>query len=325
MGFGFREFGLTAFYLVLGLLLLLGGAEFLVKGAAGLATRLGVSPFLIGLTLVGFGTSSPELVASLEGAFQGYPGIALGNVVGSNIANILLILGISGLVFPLVCDRDALKRDGTMMLIAAAALIAACLTGVLSREAGFLFLAGLALYLIYTYRADKKGMDGGGALHAAEAEFVTSGRPLGVVLELGMAAGGLVALVCGASLLVDSAVEIAAGLGISDSVIGLTLVAVGTSLPELATSVLAAFRRKADIAIGNVIGSNIFNVLGIAGVVAVVKPISVPADIASFDIWVMAAASVLFMVFAWTGARVGRVEALLLLAGYGAYLAFLLR
>lgn len=316
---------MTVFCLVLGLALLLGGAEFLVKGAAGLATRLGVSPFLIGLTLVGFGTSSPELVASLQGAFQGYPGIAIGNVVGSNIANILLILGISGLVFPLVCDRNALKRDGTMMLIAAAAMAAVCVYGLLSREVGFIFLAGLAIYLVYTYRADKKGNDGAGALHAAEAEFVTSGRAPGIVLELGMAAGGLVGLVVGASLLVDASVEIATKLGVSESVIGLTLVAVGTSLPELATSVLAAFRRKADIAIGNVIGSNIFNVLGIAGVVAVVKPISIPGDIASFDIWVVAAASILFMIFAWTGARIGRVEALLLLVGYGAYVTFLLQ
>ncbi len=316
---------MTAFYLVLGLALLLGGAEFLVKGAAGLATRLGISPFLIGLTLVGFGTSSPELVASLQGAFQGYPGIAIGNVVGSNIANILLILGLSGLVYPLVCDRNALKRDGTMMLIAAAAMAAVCVYGFLSREAGLVFLAGLGLYLVYTYREDKKGNDGAGALHAAEAEFLTSGRTMGVVLELGMAAGGLVALVVGASLLVDAAVEIATRMGVSESVIGLTLVAVGTSLPELATSVLAAFRRKADIAIGNVIGSNIFNVLGIAGVVAVVKPISIPGDIAAFDVWVMAAASILFMIFAWTGARIGRVESLLLLLGYGIYVMFLLR
>lgn len=316
---------MTLIYLVLGLALLLGGAEFLVKGAAGLATRLGVSPFLIGLTLVGFGTSSPELVASLEGAFRGYPGIAIGNVVGSNIANILLILGVSGLVFPLVCDRNALKRDGAMMLVAAAAMAAVCVYGFLSREAGLAFLAALAVYLVYTYRADKKGNDGAGALHAAEAEFLTSGRKAGVLIELGMAAGGLIALVIGASLLVDAAVEIATKLGVSESVIGLTLVAVGTSLPELATSVLAAFRRKADIAIGNVIGSNIFNVLGIAGVVAVVKPVSVPADIASFDIWVMAAASILFMIFAWSGARIGRVEALLLLLGYGAYVTFLLQ
>lgn len=316
---------MTIFLLVLGLALLLAGAEFLVKGAAGLATRLGISPFLIGLTLVGFGTSSPELVASLEGALQGYPGIAIGNVVGSNIANILLILGISGLVFPLVCDRDALKRDGTMMLIAAAAMVAVCVYGFLSREAGLAFLAALAVYLVYTYRADRKDKDGAGALHAAEAEFVTSGRRMGVVIELAMAAGGLVALVIGASLLVDASVEIATKLGVSESVIGLTLVAVGTSLPELATSVLAAFRKKADIAIGNVIGSNIFNVLGIAGVVAVVKPISIPGDIASFDVWVMVAASVLFMIFAWSGARIGRIEALLLVAGYGAYTAFLLQ
>ncbi|PKP78038.1 MAG: sodium:calcium antiporter [Alphaproteobacteria bacterium HGW-Alphaproteobacteria-3] len=303
---------MTFFYLVLGLLLLLGGAEFLVKGAAALATRIGVSPFMIGLTLVGFGTSAPELVASLEGAFQGYPGIAVGNVVGSNIANILLILGASGLIFPLVCDRNVLKRDGAMMLMAAAAFVVVCVVGELSRLAGFAFLAVLALYLVYTYRADKKGQDGAGELHAAEAAFLTVRHPMSLVIEIVMAAGGLVALVTGASLLVGSAVEIAEGFGISDSVVGLTIVAVGTSLPELATSVLAALRRQADIAIGNVVGSNIFNVLGIAG------------DIASFDIWVMAAASILFMVFAWSGRRIGRVEALFLLFGYGAYVTFLL-
>jgi len=319
------EHGLTYLFLVVGLLLLLGGAEFLVKGAAGLATRLGVSPFLIGLTLVGFGTSSPELVASLEGAFQGYPGIAVGNVVGSNIANILLILGIAGLVFPMTVDRGALKRDGAMLLIAAVAMVAACVYGALSREVGFGFLALLAVYLVYTYRADRKGQDGTAKLHAAEAEFLKPGRKMALFVEIVMALGGLVALVAGASLLVDSAVEIATAFGLSDSVIGLTLVAIGTSLPEVATSVLAAFRRKSDIAIGNVIGSNIFNVFGIAGTVAAVQPIPVPADIASFDIWVMAAASVLFLVFAWTGARIGRGEALLLLAGYGAYVTFLLQ
>ncbi|MAU59944.1 calcium/sodium antiporter [Parvibaculum sp.] len=316
---------MTYLLLVVGLLLLLGGAEFLVKGAAGLASRLGISPFLIGLTLVGFGTSSPELVASLQGAFEGYPGIAVGNVIGSNIANILLILGASGLIFPLLCDRNVLKRDGTMMLLAAAILIAVCLMGELSRAAGFAFLALLAVYLVYTYRADKKGQDGAGELHAAEAEFLKARHPMSLVIEIVMAAGGLVSLVVGASLLVDAAVEIATGLGVSDSVVGLTIVAVGTSLPELATSVLAAFRRKADIAIGNVVGSNIFNVLGIAGVVAAVKPVPIPGDIASFDIWVMGAASILFMVFAWSGARIGRVEALLLLIGYGAYVTFLLR
>ncbi|MEQ9226357.1 MAG: calcium/sodium antiporter [Parvibaculum sp.] len=316
---------LTVLLLVVGLALLLGGAEFLVKGAASLATRLGVSPFLIGLTLVGFGTSSPELVASLEGAFQGYPGIAVGNVVGSNIANILLILGLAGLIFPMTCDRDALRRDGGMMLIAAFAMVAVCVYGLLSREIGLGFLALLAVYLVYTYRADRKGQDGAGALHAAEADFLTKTGPATYVLvEVVMALGGLVALVAGASLLVDSAVEIATRFGVSDSVIGLTLVAIGTSLPEVATSVLAAFRRQSGIAIGNVVGSNIFNVLGIAGVVAVVKPIAVPADIAAFDIWVMAAATVLFLVFAWTGARIGRGEALLLLAGYAAYVTFLL-
>lgn len=316
---------MTLLFLVLGLVLLLGGAEFLVKGAAGLATRLGVSPFLIGLTLVGFGTSAPELVASLEGAFRGYPGIAVGNVVGSNIANILLILGIAGLVWPMTVERGTLKRDGTMMLAAAAVMIAVCVYGFLSRGVGIGFLLLLAAYLVYTYRADRQCQDGTAAMHAAEAAFLQAGPRFGLLIELVMALGGLVALVAGASLLVDSAVVLADRFGISDSVIGLTVVAVGTSLPELATSVLAAFRRKSEIAIGNVVGSNIFNVLGIAGTVAVVKPITVPADIASFDIWVMGGATLVFLFFAFTGARLGRIESLLLLVGYGAYLAFLLR
>lgn len=315
---------MTLLFLTIGLLLLLGGAEFLVKGAAGLATRLGVSPFLIGLTLVGFGTSAPELVASLEGAFQGYPGIAVGNIVGSNIANILLIIGIAGVLWPMTVERGTLKRDGTMMLAAAAAMIAVCLYGTLSRGVGVAFLLLLAAYLVYTYRADRKCQDGTAALHAAEAAFLQAGPRFGVLVELVMALGGLVALVAGASMLVDSAVVIANTFGVSDSVVGLTIVAVGTSLPELATSVLAAFRRQSAIAIGNVVGSNIFNVLGIAGMVAIVKPITVPADIASFDIWVMGAATLVFLFFAFTGARLGRGEALLLLIGYAAYLGFLL-
>ena len=315
---------MTLLFLVLGLLLLLGGAEFLVKGAAGLATRLGVSPFLIGLTLVGFGTSAPELVASLEGALQGYPGIAVGNVVGSNIANILLIIGVAGLIYPMTVERGTLQRDGTMMLAAAAAMIAVCVYGSLSRGVGIVFLLLLGAYLVYTYRADRKCQDGTANLHAAEAAFLQAGPRFGVLVELVMALGGLIALVGGASMLVNSAVVIANTFVVSDLIVGLTIVAVGTSLPELATSVLAALRRQSAIAIGNVVGSNIFNVLGIAGTVAIVKPITVPADIASFDIWVMGAATLVFLFFAFTGARLGRMEAAVLLVGYAAYVGFLL-
>ena len=310
----------TIFLLLAGVALLVAGAEFLVRGAAALAVRFKVSPFLIGLVLVGFGTSAPELVASLEAALEGYPGLAVGNVVGSNIVNILLILGVSGLICPLCCPHGQLFRDGWMLLIATALLIGACLIDGLGRVTGGVFLVLLMAYLVYTCREDKKGLDETARMHVQEGAFAAAGPRFGLVLDSVQAAGGLAALVIGASLLVDSAVDIATMTGVSDTLIGLTVVALGTSLPELATSVVAAFRRNADIAIGNVIGSNIFNALGIMGMVALVKPIPVPPEIASFDIWVMAGATAALLYFAFSGARIGTLGGGLLVAGYGAYL-----
>ena len=305
--------------LVGGLALLLAGGEVLVRGSVGVATRLGVSPLVIGLTLVGFGTSTPELVASLQAALIGSPGIAVGNIVGSNIANILLILGLSAVILPLVTTRKAFERDGAVMIGASLLLVGVALVGSLGRIAGVAFIGLLIGYTVYTYIAER----GGGAsarMHEAEAAEVAPKKmalPLGLLLTV----GGIVGVVSGASLLVGASVGIARAAGLSETVIGLTLVAIGTSLPELVTSVMAAVRRHGDVAFGNVVGSNIFNILGIGGITAVVSPIEVPAQIAVLDIWVMLAAAVALVIFAVTNWRVSRTEGVIFLALYVAYLA----
>ncbi len=315
---------MTLVELAVGLVLLLGGGEALVKGSVAVATRLGVSPLVIGLTLVGFGTSTPELVASLHGALRGSPGIALGNVVGSNIANILLILGLSAVILPLAIERRAFRRDGLVLVLTALALTGVALGGEMTRAAGIVFLLLLLAFTLYAFWSERgaKGPDAAAAaaVHAAEAEAVAPKR-LGLAAALALAAGGIAGVVLGADLLVDAAIVLARDAGLSETVIGLTLVAVGTSLPELVTSVMAALRRQSDVAFGNIVGSNIFNILGIAGVTAVVQPIPVPREIAAFDIWAMVAASLVLVVFALSGWRLGRREGAVLLALYAGYLA----
>ncbi|MGE0255757.1 MAG: calcium/sodium antiporter [Alphaproteobacteria bacterium] len=310
---------LTWLELAAGLVLLLGGGEFLVRGSVAVATRLGVSPLLIGLTLVGFGTSTPELVASVEAALIGAPGIAVGNVVGSNIANVLLIMGVAAVLLPMATTRAAFTRDGAVLVGATLVMVGIVLGGSLERWGGAVLLVLLAAYSGYAYLTER----GGGPaaeLHAAEVAEVAVPRTLSLGAAAALALGGIAGVVLGASLLVDSAIVIARDLGLSEAVIGLTLVAVGTSLPELATAVMAALRRHGDVALGNVVGSNIFNILGIAGVTALVKPIPIPAEIVRFDVWVMLAAALLLVVFAVSGWRITRREGAVLLAGYVAYL-----
>ena len=302
-----------------GLVLLLGGGEALVKGSVGVATRMGISPLVIGLTLVGFGTSAPELVACIEAALIGAPGIAVGNVVGSNIANTLLILGVAALIRPIRTQKEAFRRDGTVLVGASVLMVMAVLGGEIGRGIGALFLVLLAAYLGYTYVTERSTPDAGTVMHAAEADEYAPGR-MSIWVGLLLAAGGIAGVVYGADLLVRAAVAIAQGVGISEAVIGLTLVAVGTSLPELATSVMAAIRRHGDVAFGNVLGSNIFNALGILGATAVVTPIGVPREIIGFDVWVALATALLLVAFSVTGWRVNRVEGAVFLAAYGVYL-----
>lgn len=321
----------SVLFLLAGLVLLALGGEMLVRGAVRVAERFGVSPLVIGLTLVGFGTSTPELAASLQAALAGAPGIAVGNIVGSNIANTLLILGVAALIAPIAVTSRALGRDGVVCLAASLALPAAGLMGGLARPAGFLFLAALIGYVALALYQERQGTAEHGAVFDKAEAFKAAhpgslGPPPpagGLLVPLALALGGLALVVLGGRLLVDGAVTLARALAIPETVIGLTIVAIGTSMPEIVTSIIAALRRQPEIAFGNVIGSNIYNVLGIGGVTALVAPTAVPAEIMARDAWVMVAASVLLLVVARTWWRIGRREGAVLLALYLGYLAWL--
>ncbi len=290
----------------LGLAGLFFGGDWLVKGASGLALRFRVPPLVIGLTIVGFGTSAPELMVSIEAALSGVPGIAIGNVVGSNIANILLILGVSAMIGPLAAPFLKVRSDLGWMLVAALATVPAFWSGYVGRIEGALLFAGILTYV--TLNLMKAGDE-----PAAEDPL----PPLWRAVLLSVL--GLATVLVGAKLLVDSATELARIAGISEAVIGLTIVAVGTSLPELATSVVAAWRGEREIALGNVIGSNVFNILAILGITALVRPIPVDPEFLSFDVPAMIAVSLLLIVLLWARGGLGRVAGGIFLALYAAY------
>lgn len=316
---------MTAFEIVLGLVLLVAGGDVLVRGSVGLAKRFGISELLIGLVLVGFGTSTPELMTSALAALNGSPGIAVGNVAGSNIANILLILGLTAVISPLKVDPAALMRDGPANALAALAFAGLVFSGLIAREAGLALLLVLAAYLVVTYRMEKGVHSPSAELHRSEVKLVASGKkPGGLPLNLAMAIGGLVMILTGAHFLVTGATSLAKAAGISDAVIGVTIVAVGTSLPELVTSVIAALKRQTDIALGNILGSNLFNILGILGFTAVLTPLQVPQEIMSFDIWVLLGATAILLVFAMTGGRICRREGAIMLLAYAGYTGYVL-
>jgi len=315
---------MTYLQLVAGLALLLVCGDLFVRGAVGVAERLKISPLVIGLTLVGFGTSLPELVASLEAARLGSPGIAVGNVVGSNIANILLILGIAALITPIVVAPGTFRLNGPVLVGASLLAVLLFSFGEIGRWAGFVFVVLLLGYTLTAYWSERRGLKDEAIGHLADEIEALPPRHASWAVYLGLTVGGLLGIVAGAALLVDGAVSLARSLGVSETIIGLTIVAVGTSLPELATSVIAAFKRHGDVALGNVVGSNIFNLLGILGVTALYRPIAVPAEILDFDSWVMLGATALVIVFSLTRAKIERWEGGALLAGYGAYLAVLL-
>lgn len=299
----------------LGLLVFAGDA--LVRGASSMAVRAGIPPMVVGLTVVAFGTSAPELLVSVEAVLKDASGIALGNVVGSNIANVLLVLGVPALI-SVIHAGDGDARRGYLTMIAASLLfIALCFIGPLVWWHGLILLAGLGLMLADNLRSARR--------HKAGAEPELEGAdPHAPVRKIAALIGvGLVGLSLGANLLVDGAVDIARLFGVSELIIGLTLVAVGTSLPELATTVAAAFRRNADVALGNVVGSNIFNLLGIIGVAALVGPLPVPPDLLRVDLWIMLAAAVVLGPVALRGASLGRGAGLALLGAYGAYIVLL--
>lgn len=305
---------------IAGIILLIIGGEALVRGSVAVARYFGISPLVIGIILVGFGTSVPELVVSLDSALSGSSGIAIGNVVGTNIANVLLILGIAALLTPIVVHRMAFRRDGSVLLGATLLLILAAYLGLIDRWMGLVWVAALAIYIVVTTVAERRRNRASLVTEAGKEAIQTiklMRLPTAVLLTL----SGIAAVVFGAQLLVDGATQIARQAGMSEEVIGLTLVAIGTSLPELATTVVATYRREGDVAFGNIIGSCIFNIFGILGLTAIVSPLPIAAQILHFDVWVLAGTTAALMLFAMSGWRVNRWEGGILLVGYVVYLA----
>lgn len=310
----------------LGLVILLIAGDTLVKGAVNLSLRLGLPALIVSLTVVAFGTSAPELLISIDSVLAGAPGLALGNVVGSNTANVLMVLGVPAIMATLhtsLCDS---RRDYTIMIAATVLFMGLCFTGTLTWVHGLVLLAALALILGRSFREALAHRRAAGiAAAAAEEEEVEGADPslpgwrIALYLVL-----GLIGLPFGADLLVESSVAIATAFGVSDTVIGLTLVAIGTSLPELATTVVAALRRHADVALGNVIGSNMFNLLAITGIASLIGPIPVPPEFLRFDLWVMLGASLIMLPFVFFRQDITRMWGIGLTALYGLYLVVVL-
>jgi cation:H+ antiporter len=299
--------------LLAGLCLLFVGGEALVRGAVSLANRLRLPHLVIGLTVVGFGTSMPELLVSLQAAVDGHSDIAVGNVVGSNVANILLILGLSAVIAPVLVRIPGIARDVAMMMTAAVVMLGLAFVGGVGPVLGMAMVAALCAYMVYVALA--------GRSETKRAPVPKARLP--AVIEAAALVGGLAALLAGAHLLVTSSISIARAVGVSEAVIGLTIVAVGTSLPELAASIVAAYRGQSEVAVGNVVGSNIFNILGILGLTAIVRPIRISSEMATFNVPTMVAISAMLAVTLLALGKLNRSVAAFFLVGYAAYVVAL--
>jgi cation:H+ antiporter len=314
---------LTYVLLLVGFAILIKGADFLVNGSSSVAKKYGISNLAIGLTVVAFGTSMPELIVSLFSALDGKTDAAFGNVIGSNNFNLLFILGIAGIIYPLVVQRNTVKYEVPLSLLAAGVLfvlvndtmIFGSETNILSRVDSLILLVFFGLFMVYIYKTMTNASD---AIEGEPIKIYTT------TLALGMVILGIAMLVGGGKLVVDSAIQIAHKYGLSEKLIGLTILAAGTSLPELATSAVAAYRKNTDIAIGNVVGSNIFNIFFILGITGMVTPI--PFNLAlNFDLYILGISTVALMIFMFTlnTRKLDRWEAVMLLMGYIVYTIYL--
>lgn len=333
---------MTYVLIIAGFALLFIGGEALVRGSVSIARTFGISELIIGLTLVGFGTSVPELVTSLRAIESDAVGIAVGNVVGSNVANVLLVLGVAALLSPIITNPKALTRDTVFMILVTVVFCALIWFDMFTRNVGIGLVSVLVVYLIFSIVSDRSSGSEPGALHADEAATVETHDP--IVIAIPMALFGVVAVVFGARYLVTGGIDIASEFGVSETLIGLTVVAIGTSLPELATSAVSALRGKSDVALGNIIGSNIFNILGIMGITAIVHPFSVLAPqtaargfgygegqpeaqsevllplISTEHIGALVLSVFLLLIFAFTGRKIARWEAAVMLGAYALYI-----
>lgn len=297
-------------FLLVGLFLLLIGGDYLVKSSSALAKKLNISPFLIGLTVVSFGTSAPELLVSLNAAFNGSSGLAIGNVIGSNIANVALVLGLTVLIRLIVVQSKKYVFSWSMMLFASLMFFGFSVDGIFDRLDGAFFISGLLLFLILSIRMRDK-------LPSHEESEVVLFTPLMILIYFCIGAAGLY---FGSDLLVDNAVQIAQSWGVSEFVIGITIVALGTSLPELATSIIAIVKGEANISIGNIIGSNIFNIFAVLGFTSILKPLNADAYIISIDLPIMVGVTLLFGIFIFLSRRLKRLEGIFLISIYIVYI-----
>jgi cation:H+ antiporter len=310
--------------LAIGLVLLVVGGELLVRGASRLAATIGISPLVVGLTVVAFGTSAPEAAVSAQAAVGGQPDLALGNVVGSNIFNILFILGATALIAPVIVAQRLLWLDVPILIGVSILVLVLALDGGFSQLDGMLLLAGIVVYTVFAVRESRRESPEVAAEYARE--FSTKANGVGRwVINGALILGGLALLVLGARWLVEGATDVARALGVSELLIGLTIVAAGTSLPEVAASLIAAFRGERDIAAGNVIGSNLFNLLFVLGLASVVAPegVPVPPAVVRFDLLVMLAATIACLPILFTGHGIDRWEGLVFVGYYVAYTVFL--
>ncbi|MBU2891805.1 calcium/sodium antiporter [Colwellia sp. D2M02] len=304
---------------IAGLIMLLSGGELLIRGAMSAANKLQVSPFLSGLIIVGFGTSMPELIVSINAVLNNTPSVALGNIIGSNIGNIGLILGTCALITPLAFKPLALKRDAIVMLSATSLLVIVGLSGSFSLLSGVLMITALFAYLGLTILKEKNQKNPSQKLHQDEGKALHS-RPHNTYLIILSITIGLIFLILGAQWFVTGATIIATKFGVSEALIGLTLVAVGTSLPEFMISLVAVLRKHMDVAVGNVVGSNIFNILGILGVSSLISPISFDGRFASFDQWALLLITLVLTLFLLFSHTVSRLKAISLLSFYVIYI-----
>lgn len=309
---------LSYLFIVIGIVLLYFGGEFLVAHASKLARFWGISPMVVGLTVVAFATSSPELAATIAASFKGTTDLALGNVIGSNIANIALILGVAALIFPIMTSIQFIVREGVFMIAVSGIMAVLSLNGSLSRIEGLGFIVLIIAYLIVVIKTCRND---------DEAKHVISSVPDSVegsaIYSVIMVIIGVALLVVGADRLVVGAETIAKSFGIDERVIGLTVVALGTSLPELASCVVAAYKKETDIILGNVIGSNIFNVLCVLGTAVIIRPLEFSVEGIHIDLLVMMFFSMLILPFLVTGLQISRREGVILLVGYVSYMVFL--
>jgi cation:H+ antiporter len=312
-----------ALLFVLGLLTLVAGAEAMVRGASRLASSLGVSPLVVGLTVVAFGTSAPEMAVSIGAVLDGKPDLAIGNVLGSNIANVLLILGISAIIAPLLVAEQIIRQEVPIMIGASALMVVMALDGAIARGEAALLAALIVGYTVFLVRQSRRASTGIQDEFAAQIPHSQWDRHWTV--QVALVVVGLTMLVLGANWLVEAAVAVARAFGVSDLVIGLTIVAVGTSMPEIATSIIAALRGQRDIAVGNVVGSNVFNIFACIGASGLVASGALPVSDAArnFDLWVMLAVAFACLPILITGREIARWEGAVFLGYYAAYTAYL--